>query len=166
MYLLLPEWALKHDVFPLNSTFKQTNSSRYITVQEDATGIRQEQTITVCLSFRDFYFPPLAHFHCNILTAFIIMTMRFIHVPGLGPHTAGGGTSVWFCSGLQTSSCLYRSRTERSPPSSGRRHTLHTSSPNAWSGKTNKETEALWTASTLQVSRENPDCGWSFILST
>lgn len=24
MYLLLPEWALKHDVFPLNSTFKQT----------------------------------------------------------------------------------------------------------------------------------------------
>lgn len=113
---------------------------------------------TVCLSFRDFYFPPLAHFHC--------MTMRFIHVPGLGPHTAGAGTSVWFCSGLQTSSCLYRSRTERSPPSSGRRHTLHTSSPNAWSGKTNKETEAVWTASTLQVSRENPDCGWNFNLST
>lgn len=162
MYLLLPEWALKHDVFPLNSTFKQTLTVPDISQSKKMQLGYDRSRRTVCLSFRDFYFPPLAHFHCNILTAFIIMTMRFIHVPGLGPHTAGGGTSVWFCSGLQTSSCLYRSRTERSPPSSGRRHTLHTSSPNAWSGKTNK----VWTASTLQVSRENPDCGWSLILST
>lgn len=152
MYLLLPEWALKHDVFPLNSTFKQTLTVPDISWSKKMELGYSRSRLSHCLpQFQGFLFPsdPLAHFHCNILTAFVIMTMRFIHVPGLGPHTAWGGTSVWFCSGLQTSSCLYRSRTERSPPSSGRRHTLHTSSPNAWSGKTNKETEAVWTASTL-----------------
>lgn len=52
-------------------------------------------------------------------------------LPELGPHTASVDTSVGFCLDRRTSSCLYRSHTERSPQSSDRRHTRHTSWLNA-----------------------------------
>lgn len=53
--------------------------------------------------------------------------------PGLGLHTAWVDTSAGSCWARRTSSCPYRSHTGRSPRSSCRVHTRHTSSPSAWS---------------------------------
>lgn len=49
-----------------------------------------------------------------------------MHSPWPWPHTAETCTSVWFCLGPQTSSCLCKSHTEHSPLSFCRAHTPHT----------------------------------------
>lgn len=49
-----------------------------------------------------------------------------MHSPWPWPHIAETCTSVWFCLGLRTSSCLCKSHTEHSPLSFCRAHTPRT----------------------------------------
>lgn len=78
-------------------------------------------------------------------------------LPLLEPHIAETCISVWFCWGLQTSSCPYRNRTEHSPLSFCRAHIPHTSGPNA-SPKENQKTES-------HLILRNTSCKSWFILS-